>query len=160
MILVTTGTILIPFTRLVNLMTLYADTTRTKVIIQSGACNLSIKTNNLWIHPFFSNQQIIRYYKSAHQIVTASGEGSILQILQYAKTQPILFPRLKKYNEHVDNQQSLVATAIKKRNLGKVAYNKTQLFLLLGQKQPKNQQQHKLASTNTKLIQLLEQETS
>jgi beta-1,4-N-acetylglucosaminyltransferase len=160
MIFVTTGTILIPFKRLVRLMASYSARTDEKVVIQSGSCNISLERVNLIISPFFSNQEMIFFYKKARMVIAAAGEGSILQILQYSRNQPVLFPRLTKYNEHVDNQQVLIAKEIQKQNLGKLVFNRNQLVSLLQERPNINRKLNRIMSPNIELIKLLNNSTS
>lgn len=64
---------------------------------------------------FLDKKEFDYKIKNSDIIVTHSGVGSIITALQHHKP-TIVFPRLKKYNEHVDNHQLDIALAFEKGN--------------------------------------------
>jgi UDP-N-acetylglucosamine transferase subunit ALG13 len=117
MILVTVGTIHFPFKRLLDFCySHFLNDTQEEIVIQTGTYPLSSK-KNITTKPFFTHQQMINFYKKARIIIAAAGEATMFEILQYSKNKPILIPRLKKYHEHVDDQQLEIALKLNKLNL-------------------------------------------
>jgi UDP-N-acetylglucosamine transferase subunit ALG13 len=53
---------------------------------------------------FISYQKFIYYIRKADPVITHGGPGSIMPVLDSGKI-PIVVPRQKKYNEHVDDHQ-------------------------------------------------------
>ncbi|MGO2083607.1 glycosyltransferase [Vagococcus sp.] len=53
---------------------------------------------------FLSYEDMRNYIKNSEVIITHGGPSSFMQVLSYEKT-PIVVPRFKKYNEHVNNHQ-------------------------------------------------------
>jgi len=80
-----------------------------KVIIQTGFTNY--KPENAEWFDFVEESRIKGYYKNADVIVTHGGAGSLLDCLKYSPS-IIVVPRLKKYNEHLDDQQIDLALAL------------------------------------------------
>lgn len=160
MIFVTTGTVGISFKRLVDASLTIFGNTNEKLIIQSGVYKLNTPYKNVVIKDFFSYEETINLYKKADLIISATGEASVFLILHYSKNGPIFFPRLKKFTEHVDNQQLLIAECIQKNNLAKVAYDIDQLKELVKTKKKKLITTKHAADTPNKLIALLHKITA
>lgn len=66
---------------------------------------------------------MIEYYKAADLVVSAAGEASVFLILQYSRNIPIFVPRLKRYGEHVDDQQLMIGKYLKKHKLAHVVFD-------------------------------------
>ncbi len=155
MIVVTTGTVSIPFVRLVDTMANYPNNQKRQIIIQTGIYNFTQTKTKVETKPFFSYRQMTKLYSQANAIVSAAGEGSIIHILQHSKTKPILFPRLKRYQEHVDNQQLEIGKELEKRNLVILATTKRALYKALDSSPEVNKKNGTFLKVNENLIQIL-----
>jgi len=128
MIFITTGTAHFPFTRLVDtVIDHYQHSLQTPVVIQSGFYNLQSPAKHIKICQYYKPHIFTYYLKTANLIVTAAGEATIHQTLACAKNKPIIFPRLHKYSEHVDDQQRSIARYFDKRHLAFVATTTSKL---------------------------------
>ncbi len=73
-----------------------------EVIVQAGYTKY--KSDNLQIFDFIDKDKLEDYQSKANLIITHGGVGSIISSLKKGKT-VIAVPRLKEYNEHVNNHQ-------------------------------------------------------
>lgn len=122
MILISCGSIEYAFGRLLNLGVRLADQYSNRQIwLQTGQNQFSSDAPNLHWQPYFKHQEFIQMLSQAEVIVAAAGETTAIQLLEHARVVPILFPRLKKFHEHVDDQQLLIAQAIEQKYPIKVA---------------------------------------
>jgi UDP-N-acetylglucosamine transferase subunit ALG13 len=64
-----------------------------------------------------TNQEIVDKINWADVVITHSGVGSLLTILDNGKY-PIIVPRLSKFGEHIDDHQFQIASKISKLGLG------------------------------------------
>jgi UDP-N-acetylglucosamine transferase subunit ALG13 len=104
MIFVTVGTHEQSFNRLVE----YIDNMKRdglideEVVIQTGYCTYEPKYCN-WqkLYPY---QQMIKFVDEARIVITHGGPSSFIMPLQVGKT-PIVVPRQKKFDEHVNDHQ-------------------------------------------------------
>lgn len=109
MIFVTVGTHNIGFDRLIKKMDEIAPTLDDEVIMQIGYTNYEPK-NTKWFK-FLEMEKIQHYYDYADIIIAHSGAGTLLDSLLFEK--PIIaVPRLKKFREHIDDQQLELAEAL------------------------------------------------
>lgn len=136
MILITTGTVHFPFTRLINFcLNYFTNEKNEKIIIQNPVFHTnSTISKHIKIKKIIKTNQITDLYKKANLIISASGEGTILQLLEYSKNKPILFPRNPHYKEHVDDQQLKIAKEMQKHGLCITAFNTRQLKQILDNK--------------------------
>lgn len=104
MIFVTVGTHEQPFNRLIEAVdNLVADgTIKEEVIIQRGYSTYEPKYCKYY--DLISWEKMQRYNKEARIIITHGGPASFIDILALGK-KPIVVPRQKKYNEHVNDHQ-------------------------------------------------------
>ena len=104
MIFVTVGTHEQPFNRLVKYMDdLVLDgTIKEKVIIQTGYSTYEPKYST-W-QKFYSYQQMKKNIEDARIIITHGGPSIFIMPLQVSKT-PIVVPRQKAFDEHVNDHQ-------------------------------------------------------
>jgi len=104
MIFVTVGTHEQQFDRLVKTIDEMVKDNRIteEVIIQYGYCNYIPKY--CLAEKFFSYAKMREYVKNARIVITHGGPSSFIMALQEKKI-PIVFPREKKFNEHVNNHQ-------------------------------------------------------
>ena len=117
MILVLLGTQKQQFNRLLS----YLEDIDVKddIIIQKGYTTYNGKYKSFM---FDNNLNLI--IKKSDIIITHGGIGSIMECLEFKK-KVIVVPRLKKYNEHVDNHQLEIVNSIKKYVM--IATNKEEL---------------------------------
>ncbi len=73
-----------------------------KIIVQAGYTKY--KSENLEIFDFIDKDSLEKYESEADLIITHGGVGSIISSLKKDK-KVIAVPRLKEYNEHVNNHQ-------------------------------------------------------
>lgn len=102
MIFVTVGTTPYDFSRLIKEMDKIAGKIDDNVIMQIGKSVYEPK--NAEFFRVTPREKIQEYYKNAKIIVSHAAAGSILMAYQYNKS-PILVPRMKEFEEHVDNHQ-------------------------------------------------------
>lgn len=114
MIFVTVGTHEQQFNRLIE----YVDKLVQKkvvteeVIIQTGYS--TYKPNYCkWEH-FFSYQEMKKNVSDARIVITHGGPSSFIMPLQIGKT-PLVVPRIKEFDEHVNNHQMEFCKAVEKR---------------------------------------------
>lgn len=114
MIFVTVGTHEQPFDRLVKCIDELKRDGRIKedVIIQTGYSNYEPKYCE-WqkLYPY---QQMLDLVKDARIVVTHGGPSSFIMPLQIGKI-PIVVPRQKQYNEHVNDHQLKFAKEVEER---------------------------------------------
>lgn len=84
-----------------------------EVVAQIG--NSDYKPLNFRYFRFLDKERFDDYISRASIIVSHSGVGTIITALKAGKP-VVVFPRLKKYGEHVDNHQLNIAKAFEKKN--------------------------------------------
>lgn len=112
MIFVTVGTHEQQFNRLVEYMDKWAKCHNEKVIIQTGFSTYTPK-NCLWqkLYPY---QDMVKLVDEARIVITHGGPSSFIMPLQIGKV-PIVVPRKRKYDEHVNNHQVEFCRAVVKK---------------------------------------------
>jgi UDP-N-acetylglucosamine transferase subunit ALG13 len=124
MIFVTVGNHYKGFDRLVKKMDEIAENTSEKVIIQIG--QTYYKPKNAKFFDFTDYGTMQKLCKEARVVVSHAGVGSIITALEQ-QTPIIIVPRLKKYNEVIDDHQLDIAEALLDHQLVKTVYDLTQL---------------------------------
>lgn len=115
MILVTVGTHVRGFERLIKKMDDIAGNIDEEVIIQIG--NTAYKPLHAKYFTFKNYQEMEQLFKEARVIICHGGAGTILLALKHGKT-VISVPRLKEYNEVlVDHQLDLVYTLANEKRI-------------------------------------------
>lgn len=115
MILVTVGTHILGFERLVKKMDEIAGKIDEEVIIQLG--HTLYQPKNAKYFTFKNYEEMEQLIKQARIVVCHGGAGSILLALAHGKT-VISVPRLKEYNEVlVDHQLDLVYSLAKQKSI-------------------------------------------
>lgn len=114
MIFVTVGTHEQPFDRLIREIDLLKKEKKIQenVILQTGFSEYKPTYCN-WSN-FLSYNEMTENMKSARIIITHGGPASFIMPLQFGKV-PIVVPRQKKYNEHVNNHQVEFTRNVAKR---------------------------------------------
>lgn len=112
MIFVTVGTHEQPFNRLVEYMDKWAESHDEKVIMQTGFSTYEPKHCE-WskLYPFETMKKLV---DDARIVITHGGPSSFIMPLQVGKV-PIVVPRVKELNEHVNDHQLDFAKAVAER---------------------------------------------
>lgn len=112
MIFVTVGTHEQQFNRLVNYMDSWANIHDEDVVIQTGFSTYIPKYAK-WkqIYPY---EEMKKNMYEARVVITHGGPSSFLEVLQIGKV-PIVVPRRKKFQEHVNDHQYMFCTQVKER---------------------------------------------
>jgi UDP-N-acetylglucosamine transferase subunit ALG13 len=120
-IFVTVGTHEQPFNRLVEGIDRLKEqgTIKQDVFIQSGYS--SYKPRFCQFREFIRFDEMIKRIVEADIVVTHGGTGSIMIVLYHQKI-PIVMPRQKKYNEHIDNHQLLFCKTLEAKGKIIAAY--------------------------------------
>lgn len=115
MIFVTVGTHEQSFDRLIRCIDemVGKDIIKEKVVMQVGYCKYIPK--NCEYSKLYSYDEMNLFAQKSKIIVTHGGPGSIFLAQQYGKM-PIVMPRQKKYNEHVDNHQVIFSKKMAQMN--------------------------------------------
>jgi len=121
LIFVTVGNHNQGFGRLIKKMDEIAGTINEKVIMQVGYT--TYKPVNAEYFSFVGSfEEILRLNREAQVVVSHAGAGSIITALK-EKTPVIVVPRLKKYNEHMNDHQLEIAKAMSKNKNVTVIYD-------------------------------------
>lgn len=114
MIFVTVGTHEQPFNRLVEYMDKLkgSGAVSESVVIQTGFSTYEPE-HCIW-KKLFPYQEMVQNVAEASIVITHGGPSSFIMPLQIGKT-PIVVPRLKQYNEHVNDHQLTFAKAVEAR---------------------------------------------
>ena len=121
MIFLTVGTQYFGFERLVKEMDEISGKIDEEVVAQIGSTKY--KPKNMKYFTFIEEEEkILELYKKARIIISHAGAGTILTVLWYKKP-AIIVPRLKEFNEHIDNHQLELAEVLKKEGKAIIVYN-------------------------------------
>ena len=112
MIFVTVGTHEQPFNRLVQYMDKWAEEHDEKVIIQTGFSTYEPKHCE-W-NKLYSYTQMVELVKNARIVITHGGPSSFIMPLQIRKI-PLVVPRKKEFDEHVNDHQVEFSKAVAER---------------------------------------------
>ncbi|NJF25150.1 PssE/Cps14G family polysaccharide biosynthesis glycosyltransferase [Thermococcus sp. Bubb.Bath] len=121
MIFVTVGTHYQGFERLIRKMDKIAGRIDDEVIMQIGYTTYEPK-NAKWFRFLEREEDILELYKKADVIVAHAGAGTLLTALSFGKP-IVVVPRLKKFGEHVDDQQLELAEALENMNKAIAVYD-------------------------------------
>lgn len=112
MIFVTVGTHEQPFNRLIEYIDNWAGYHNEEVVIQTGYS--TYEPNNCKWQKLFSYQQMALLVAKARIVITHGGPSSFIAPLQIGKI-PIVVPRKKDFDEHVNNHQVSFSKAVAER---------------------------------------------
>lgn len=114
MIFVTVGTHEQPFNRLIKKVDeLVADGTITELVVMQTGFSTYVPKHCEW-HKMLSYDEMKRYIDEARIVITHGGPASFIEVLQAGKI-PVVVPRLKKYNEHINDHQEEFTRIVEKR---------------------------------------------
>lgn len=105
------GNALQPFDRFAKIICQAKPFLPKPIFIQSG--NTVFDCNEVTIEKYISLESFIKKIYYSNVVIMHAGAGSIIHALQCNKT-PIVMPRKKKYNEHIDDHQVELAKALEK----------------------------------------------
>lgn len=80
-----------------------------QIIVQTGHSQYT--SNKMELFDFMTPEKLKVLYEKADYIITHAGAGSIFQAIKDGK-KTIAVPRLKKYDEHVDDHQLQLASKL------------------------------------------------
>lgn len=125
MILVTIGTQKQSFKRLFD----YINELKTdeKIIVQGGKSKYKFTNPQVELHDFFISDEMNKYINNARIIITHGGGGTIFKALEKEK-KVIVFPRLKKYSEHINDHQLEITNYLVANNYVLKALSKQELY--------------------------------
>lgn len=108
------------FDRLIRQMDEIAERLSEDIVMQIG--NGSYEPNNAKYFRYMPIEEIESFYKTSRLVICHAGVGSILSILNHHNNM-IVVPRLKRYDEAVDDHQLQIAAELKKEGIAEVVYN-------------------------------------
>ncbi|MCR2807393.1 PssE/Cps14G family polysaccharide biosynthesis glycosyltransferase [Paenibacillus soyae] len=122
MIFLTIGTQRFPFGRLLETVDLLIENKiiQDKVIAQIGYTEY--KAKQMETFQFADAETMDNYLAQADLLICHAGVGTITKALSMQK-KVLIFPREKKFGEHVDDHQSEIAAVFKQRGHLTVAHN-------------------------------------
>lgn len=114
MIFIVLGTQKFQLNRLLQMVDGYVEQGKLseEIIAQRG--NSDYVPKNFKSYDFLDKETFDQLIEKADMVITHSGVGSIITALK-SKRPVIVFPRLKKYKEHVDDHQLDIAEAFAKK---------------------------------------------
>lgn len=125
MIFVTVGTHYQGFERLIKKIDEIAGKIDEEVIAQVGSTKY--KPKNITYFSFIEDEEkFLDIYKKARIIITHAGIGNLFKIYSFQKP-VIIVPRLKKFNEHVDDHQLEIAEVLKNEEEAVIVYDVEEL---------------------------------
>ncbi|OGH11899.1 MAG: hypothetical protein A2857_02240 [Candidatus Levybacteria bacterium RIFCSPHIGHO2_01_FULL_36_15] len=134
MIFITVGTTKFLFPRMLKMIdeALLALETKEKVIAQIGNNNYKFSYKYTETYNEFPFNKMLYYISHARIVISHGGCGTMLLVLRHAKNKPIVIPRTKLFNEHIDNHQEYYCKFLKNRRLAEIIFkneNETQNIL-------------------------------
>ena len=124
MIYVTVGTMFLDFPRLVNAMDEIARDIGEQVIVQTGmGTTLPAHCEHFDFKP---REEVLGIQRGARAVVCHAGIGCVSDALRMQRPL-IVVPRLKRYNEHMNDHQMELARAVEARGWGRVILDMREL---------------------------------
>ena len=120
MIFVTVGTHYHGFERLIKKIDKIAGNTDEEMIAQIGSTTYIPK--NMKYFKLLEEKKLLELIKKARIIVAHAGAGTLLNVLHFGKPM-ILVPRLKKFNEAIDDHQLELAEMLKNKGKAVVVHD-------------------------------------
>lgn len=145
MIFVTVGTHEQQFDRLVKKIDEIALEIDCEIVLQKGYSSYKCK-NIKAEYDLISFQEMKKYMETCDVIITHGGPGSIFLPLSLGK-KPIVVPRLKQFEEHVDNHQKDFAIRLKNDETIDVVLEDIEVLSLLIKSRLKNKELNYIKKT-------------
>ena len=127
MIFVILGTQKFQLNRLLELMDEYVELGKINEEIYAQIGHSTYIPKHYKYERFLDKEKFDQTVEKADLIVTHSGVASIIVALN-AKKPVIVYPRLSKYGEHIDNHQCEIADAFSEKNLVMCCYDDDDLY--------------------------------
>lgn len=126
MIFVTVGTHEQPFDRLVKVIDQLKGEgiVQQDIFMQTGYC--SYKPEFCQYKDFIPFDEMMKRMRKAEIVVTHGGTGSIMLVLYHHKI-PVVVPRQKKYDEHIDDHQVVFCKTMESKQKIIAAYEREDL---------------------------------
>ena len=112
MIFVTVGTHEQAFDRLLKYMDDWSGKTKTEVVMQTGFSDY--EPQNCKFQKLYPYDEMTKWVEKADIVITHGGPSSFIMPLQIGKI-PIVVPRKKEFNEHVNDHQLDFSKQVEKR---------------------------------------------
>ncbi|GMV94334.1 MAG: hypothetical protein AMXMBFR82_41120 [Candidatus Hydrogenedentota bacterium] len=124
MIYVTVGTMFLDFPRLILAMDAVAAKTGEKIIIQTGmGQTIPVHCEHFDFRP---RDEVLAIQREARLVVCHAGIGCVTDALDMARPL-IVVPRLKRFNEHMNDHQLDLARAVERRGWGRMVLDTSNL---------------------------------
>lgn len=140
MIFVTVGMHDQGFERLIRKMDEIAPELGEEVLIQIGHTRYEPK-NAEWFRFLADDDDILKIYKKASLIVSHGGAGTLLSALSLAKPL-VVVPRMKRFGEHIDDQQLELAEAMEEKECASIAYDVDEILEKIDSMRWKQEKKH------------------
>lgn len=137
----------LPFERLIKEMDAIAKRIKERVVMQIG--DTKYKPKYAEYFKYTTNKRIQKLNENARIVVTHAGAGCIITALKFGKP-IVIVPRRKKFGEHVDDHQIILAKFLEKKGVAQVVYNIKNL-----KKKIKITKKHKYKSEGEKIVKFL-----
>lgn len=124
MIFVTVGMHYQGFKRLIKKIDEIAKKIDEEVVMQIGYTKY--KPKNVKFFDFLSYDEIIKLMKKSRLVICHSGAGTLLDVFRFNKP-TITTPRLKKFGEHIDDQQIELAEVLSEEGKVIAVYDSEEL---------------------------------
>lgn len=147
MILVLLGTQNNSFTRLLEAIQYNIDkkVINEEVIVQAGFTKF--ESNDMKIFSMIDKDRFSKLQEEADLVITHGGVGSIISSLEKGK-KVIVAPRLKKYNEHVNDHQIQIAKKFKQQGYVKYIVNMKNLSKVIKSMEKFSPKEYKKSGSN------------
>lgn len=133
MIYVTVGTMFLDFPRLIHQADAIAEDTGERVVIQIGLGQTIPRHAEHF--DFKPREEVLALQREARVIVCHAGIGSVIDALEVRRPL-IVAPRLKRYNEHMNDHQLDIAEAVERRGWGRMVRDMAGLPALCAEPPP------------------------
>lgn len=155
MILVLLGTQNNSFERLLQAIQENIDkkVIKEKVIVQAGFTKFESK--DMEIFKLIDKEELGKLQDEADLIITHGGVGSIISSLEKGK-KVIVVPRLKKYNEHVNDHQIQIARKFEKKGYVKCVINLKNLGNTIKEMEHFEPKKYENENNNVSVISIIE----
>lgn len=124
MIYVTVGTMFLDFPRLIHAMDAIARDSGERIVVQTGM-GATLPTYCEYFD-FKPRNEVLAIQREARVVVCHAGIGCVSDALRM-KRPLVVVPRLKRYNEHMNDHQMDLARAVEARGWGRVVYDANDL---------------------------------
>ncbi len=111
---VTVGNMRKSFIRLIDAVLEHKDILSEPIVIQHGHSSARSNDDCLWV-PFMNMEEFERAIYTSDILIMHAGSGSLIHTILAGKI-PVIMPRQKKHDEHVDDHQIELAQAFSGKN--------------------------------------------